>query len=229
MSNITKGQTVTIGATAWRVLAIEHGEALLLRDLIVDYRAFHGTPQPVTWQTSDLRQWLNGEYFRSLPAVLKELALPVDVSDGISTASDTERDRVFLLSADEARAYFPSDDSRRALGRIGKASWWWLRSPGYHQHYAANVSRSGYVYGNGTCVSHDGGGVRPALWVNLESLDRVLETPALNRAIDDASDSDQLLDVLARLDGLSAQVTELSAQVTTRLDALLAVLERSGA
>ena len=47
------------------------------------------------------------------------------------------------------------------------AGWWWLRSPGSSQHFAARVYTngslsSGYVDRTESCV-------RPALWINLES------------------------------------------------------------
>jgi hypothetical protein len=213
MSNIIKGLTATIDGTAWKVLATTHNEALLLRDLIVDYRAFHGTPQPVTWKTSDLRRWLNDEYFPTLPTVLQEAALPVDVSDGISTASDTDGDRVFLLSADEARAYFPSDAGRRTSGSGGDPGWWWLRSPGNYQHNAASVSNGGIVNDFGYNVFLDSGGVRPALWVNLKSLNRILETGSSDSfgAHPVRVDAPVLEDVLHQLEQLSEQVRSLLA------------------
>lgn len=41
--------------------------------------------------------------------------------------------------------------------------WWWLRSPGYDQRYAAGVDLFGDVYYGGGSVSNDYGAVRPAL------------------------------------------------------------------
>lgn len=40
--------------------------------------------------------------------------------------------------------------------------WWWLRSPGYFQDYAACVSGGGSVYYYGCYVNDDYSGVRPA-------------------------------------------------------------------
>ena len=47
--------------------------------------------------------------------------------------------------------------------------WWWLRSPGRNQNYAATVD-NGNIYFNGGPVNYDIGGVRPALWLNLASV-----------------------------------------------------------
>ncbi|MCR5135930.1 MAG: DUF6273 domain-containing protein [Oscillospiraceae bacterium] len=45
--------------------------------------------------------------------------------------------------------------------------WWWLRSPGGDQDSAAGVDGGGYLDDFGDYG--DGGGVRPALWINLAS------------------------------------------------------------
>ena len=47
------------------------------------------------------------------------------------------------------------------------AGWWWLRSPGFLQSDAAYVDYDGALYSRD--AYYDGGGVRPAFWLNLES------------------------------------------------------------
>ena len=99
-------------------------------------------------------------------------------------------DRVFLLSYAEANKYLgvTYDDSMNTKSRVAPTAyaikhgayassnktadgtatgWWWLRSPGYNQYYAAYVNIGGSLnYYNVFSVS---GCVRPALWINLES------------------------------------------------------------
>jgi hypothetical protein len=63
-------------------------------------------------------------------------------------------------------------DARIARDEEGSASWWWLRSPGGHSYNAAHVNVDGILYLLGHDVklnTHFGGGLRPALWLNLES------------------------------------------------------------
>ena len=48
--------------------------------------------------------------------------------------------------------------------------WWWLRSPGFLSHSAALVFIVGVVYESGDTVDDSAGSVRPALWLNLKSL-----------------------------------------------------------
>lgn len=61
-----------------------------------------------------------------------------------------------LLTVDEAKSLLTIND--RAC-----ESWWWLRSPGNNQLYAAYVRDDGSVYAYGLRVDSDGVGVRPAL------------------------------------------------------------------
>jgi len=63
--------------------------------------------------------------------------------------------------------YDQYNDARIAKGASGAASWWWLRSPGYSSLDAAAVLDDGGVYMGGYRVGSAGGGVRPALWLNL--------------------------------------------------------------
>ena len=48
--------------------------------------------------------------------------------------------------------------------------WWWLRSPGFYGDDAAVVNHAGRVSELGRSVDDSAGSVRPALWLNLKSL-----------------------------------------------------------
>lgn len=90
-------------------------------------------------------------------------------------------DKVFLLSIAEVEKYFSSDSARQckpteyAVANGAYASsdngncWWWLRSLGPYQNRTASVYDDGSVYYRGYIVYYDGGCVRPALWINLDS------------------------------------------------------------
>ena len=111
---------------------------------------------------------------------------------GWSTSSgNNTQDKVFLLSYAEANKYFgvTYDNSSNTKSRVAPTAyaiaqgawtsysnkttdstytgWWWLRSPGTYQDYAAIVYFVGSLDFN--YVDSDSGSVRPALWVNLES------------------------------------------------------------
>jgi hypothetical protein len=61
--------------------------------------------------------------------------------------------------------------ARIARNEEGSASWWWLRSSGFIPSYATYVHDDGSLRVDGfdVDVSPSGGGLRPALWLILES------------------------------------------------------------
>ena len=108
-----------------------------------------------------------------------------------TNGGNNTQDRIFLLSYAEANKYFnvtyedrnntksrvaptgyaikhgaPSSSSNKTVDGQA-AGWWWLRSPGYSQGYAAHVSYSGSLFSRD--VSRDSGCVRPALWISMKS------------------------------------------------------------
>ena len=102
-------------------------------------------------------------------------------------------DKVFLLSIVEAEKYFSDDDARecvlteyskairnenkkknsnvfnvwdRLLNKNNNSTWWYLRSPGSAQNLITSVNGNGSInYDSGNSYV---GGVRPAMWINLE-------------------------------------------------------------
>jgi hypothetical protein len=64
------------------------------------------------------------------------------------------------------------NEHRRAKYR-NNHTWWWLRTSGFSESYAAYVSVNGIIFLNGESVTDDGGphgqairpGVRPAIWI----------------------------------------------------------------
>lgn len=98
-----------------------------------------------------------------------------------TTESADTKDRVFLLSRDEAWEYFSSDSTRQCQGtaycyaqgayKTGNGNCkWWLRSPGSSGYtaYVYDGSLRDYYGEHSCCVDNDDIAVRPALWINLE-------------------------------------------------------------
>ncbi|MDR0220206.1 MAG: FecR family protein, partial [Lachnospiraceae bacterium] len=183
--NYEVGDIVGFGGYEWRVLEVSDGKALLLSEYVLELRPYNGewrddltfdeniAALSTTWADCDLRAYLNGEFYDSLGADIKARIVETQVVNddnpeyGTPGGADTN-DKIFLLSIDEAEAYFSDDTARIAYDSSGAASWWWLRSPGYGSRYAALVGRGGDVDVNGIYGIYIGyGGVRPALWLNL--------------------------------------------------------------
>ena len=169
----------------WIVMKNEGNQVLLLSKYVLDAKPYDEW-EGVTWQTSDIRQWLNNEFYTTAfnksekAKIQTSLIKNEDNSEhGTSGGNDTE-DKVFLLSEKEAETLFSNDDERiaKATGYAEKSgvyvnekkeSVWWLRSPGYSSSRAAEVSEYGWVDQDGPSVYCSDGGVRPALHLNLQS------------------------------------------------------------
>ena len=170
----------------WIVMKKEGNQVLLLSKYVLDAKSYNEGWGDVTWETSDIRQWLNNEFYTTAfnkaekAKIQTSLIKNEDNSEyGTSGGNDTE-DKVFLLSEKEADTLFSDEEERIAKAteyaeKSGvyvnkeKAAWWWLRSPGGYSDGAAVVSCSGWVYGSGDDVHYCGDGVRPALHLNLQS------------------------------------------------------------
>lgn len=172
-------------AIEWLVLDVSDGSALVTSRYGLDAKAYNEEWASVTWETSTIRAWLNGEFYES--AFTEEETRLIALSEvknadnpeyGTDGGNDT-RDRVFLLSIGEAERYFADDDARRlkptdyAVARgvwvnsdNGNA-WWWLRSPGDNDGSAAVVDSYGSILDVGIYVSNIGSAVRPALRIKI--------------------------------------------------------------
>ena len=151
---------------------MEGDKTLLLTKDCIEERALNKDVTSVTWESCTLRSYLNGTWYENtFSEGEKDKILTTDVINSDSAEYDTSggndtKDKVFLLSLDEVEQYFSSDDERVAK-YSGEVNWWWLRSPGFSEVYAAYVELDGDVYSDGDLVINDLGGIRPAIWVNL--------------------------------------------------------------
>ena len=170
----------------WIVMKNEGNQVLLLSKYVLDAKPYNEELEEVTWETSDIRQWLNNEFYTTAfnkaekAKIQTSLIKNEDNSEyGTSGGNDTE-DKVFLLSEKEAETLFSNDEEKIAKAteyaeksvvyvNEEKAVLWWLRSPGDYSNSAAVVNRDGWVYRDGNNVDDRYDGVRPALHLNLQS------------------------------------------------------------
>ena len=86
-------------------------------------------------------------------------------------------DKVFLLSREEAEAFFPTEQERQCSAtayavsrnayvnaRTG-CSWWLLRTSGIRKGNVMSVNSDGTMDYTGGTVQSDKGTVRPAMWI----------------------------------------------------------------
>ena len=159
---IEEGKTFLFGKyngeeIKWRVLKKENNKVLLISENILCKRKYSEELVDVTWSTCSLRSWLNNDFYSSAFDDSEK-------NDILNTKiNETAEDKIFLLSVAEAKKYFENDDDRKAN------FWYWLRTPGTRGDSCAScVYSSGSIYEYGYDVDCSRG-VRPALWINLES------------------------------------------------------------
>lgn len=179
-------------AIEWIVLDKEDNRILVLSKYCLDVEPYYYANKDVTWETSTIRQWLNENFLERafsvneadiiMEAELKNLDNEMGYYDEGKGGNDT-KDKVFLLSIEEAKKYFSSDSDRIAeateYAKEQGASTnfsdsdseiprWWLRSPGSDADLASNVREDGSIAKSGLRVDYEGYCVRPALWINIQ-------------------------------------------------------------
>ena len=174
---------------SWIVLEKDNNRLLLLSECVLDCRSYHDEFGTVTWEMSELRTWLNGEFKQAVFNNLEQaLIMNTDLENADNRRLGTPgglntRDRLFLLSESDASIYFASEE-RRALNAPARAStWavergvqvddagvamWWLRTPGADDYAVEYMDQQGEIYESGAYADiSDMFGVRPAMWVAL--------------------------------------------------------------
>ena len=170
----------------WIVMKNEGNQVLLLSKYVLDAKPYNKELKAVTWETSDIRQWLNNEFYTTAfnkaekAKIQTSLIKNEDNSEYRTDGGNDTEDKVFLLSEKEADTLFSNDEERIAQATeyaqksgcyvdVDKVAWWWLRSPGGYGDSAAEVAMGGWVSRDGYDVDRYDDGVRPALYLNLQS------------------------------------------------------------
>ena len=200
----SKGDTVSFGSyeqdgnaqngpepIQWIVLDKIDGQLLLLSADVLEARQYHHVPfEEVTWENSDLRAWMNGDFydgaFTPVQRGLIETVHNENADQSITGASGgaATDDRVFVLSETESVIYLNTPAARSDVGAAlasqhaaagslsvsedGTADWW-LRSPGTYGFATQFVDATGVPSLSGANVDLQYG-VRPALWINVEGV-----------------------------------------------------------
>ncbi len=166
VKNSKAGDIVKLNNVKWRVLEITESKALLMKEDAIPPMPYHTKYEPITWENSSLRKWLNSEYLDQaftqeerkgilLSSIVNE-DNPIYKTDG---GNDTE-DTVFLLSISEAVKY------HELFSKFKSNSW--LRTPGNNQSSAAFLSVDGSAMEYGYDVTGENIKVRPVLWMSIE-------------------------------------------------------------
>nr|MCR5691039.1 DUF6273 domain-containing protein [Eubacterium sp.] len=158
------GDKVYFGKYEWVILDKKDGEALLAKEsCLKKYTKFHETDQAVTWETSNIRAFLNGEFVSNsftedekndiIP--VKQLATENKLYK--TSAGKETQDLVYLMDTEEYEVY------RDILGNRGKVMR--LRTPGKEASTTAYVSYRKEIVYYGIPVNDPGACLRPIIRV----------------------------------------------------------------
>lgn len=166
----------------WVVLEEEGDKVLVVSRYALDGREYHNadTEDVVTWENSDIRKWLNEDFFNeAFSETEKNLIpeMPVEVENCPNNGVGTN-DKIFLLSEAEVRRYFgrmkeqvceATDyaDSKGVFRNEKGACRWWVRtmSTGYRGQGARHINIVGGALSAEVSANY---AVRPAMWMIVE-------------------------------------------------------------
>lgn len=218
-AEVVKGDVVVIGSYShgeknyggypelpiqWIVLDKNNEEALLVSLYSVDTEPFFerdtGTmdsSESISWENSTLRKWLNDVYMQSAFTKTEqdcikqvEVSTPGNSMYGTSGGNVT-RDHLFLLSEEEVKHYFETEEKRitYTVPKVEQGDsmytfsvpdnyfdGWWLRTSGKDTESAVYVNQEGEIVLDGTYVESRCVAVRPAMWVDLTKVRQLSET-----------------------------------------------------
>lgn len=103
---VPPGGKLRFGGYGWYVLDRQPGRMLVITEKVIMKRPYHHEEAPVTWETCDMRKYLNGEFYRSFGEAGRARIIEVtnDNPDnpwyGTNGGKPTS-DKVFLLSIAE--------------------------------------------------------------------------------------------------------------------------------
>ena len=93
----------------WQVIKVEGGRVLVLSRYILDCKTYHETSEDVTWETCDLRKWLNNDFKNEAFTSSEQAKIPTvtlvnkdNPYFGTPGGKDTQ-DQIFCLSTDEVK------------------------------------------------------------------------------------------------------------------------------
>lgn len=176
-----------IAPVEWYVLETrDDGSRLLLSRYCLDCKRYNPDGVQLTWETTPLRAWLNGEFLSEAftdgeAAQIADTQVTAEDNPTYGTTGGNDTvDKVFLLSASEVEKYFSGVSARIAFPTeyakangawvwgATQSSRWWLRSPAADLYSPASVGVAGNIYDSGLYpyVFYYNNVVRPALVLN---------------------------------------------------------------
>jgi len=168
----------------WIVLDVQNDAALLLSKYCLDYKDYYFEKASETWLGSGMQKWLNTDFKENaLSLEEKSYIVPTCLKKRDYTEYENTDD-IFLLSVFDVDRYFIVEEAKIAYatnyasskypyvespeGEISIGAPWYTRTEGNGSDLLTFVSGSGACYGG--ALASELCGVRPAMWVTIDSL-----------------------------------------------------------
>ena len=161
------GDTISFGKHYWYILSLhDDNTALITTRGIIGQRAFHDSQRDISWEQSDIRRYLNEDFYNTFLAEERNRILTTNVIH--PGFRNTTEDKIFLLNQRESSTLFVGENAGRQEANS------WFRTPVRINRGAINdVVSSGTIRISGgrrfTNVLTHNIGVRPALRIDLQN------------------------------------------------------------
>lgn len=234
-STIAVGSEITMGEyrgepITWVVMYSSAEKVLVISKDILEAKPYHDKVEEVTWETCSLRTWLNGEFYESSfsDEEKKRILQTTNRDDppyGCPKGNDTE-DYVFLISSGEIQSgscmdanilriaapkdYLTSDDILTVKG----GCYWWTRTLSSDtvgktsEMCVYEVACHGDVVWCKDGITNPNVGVRPAMWLDSNSLEGLVTTNMVDQNSDSIKSGDMIAFGHYEQDNISDNGTE---------------------
>jgi len=151
---VPRGGKLRFGAYDWYVLDRQADRTLIITEKVIERRPYHHEECEITWETCDMRQYLNSEFYDSFSEADRARIIEVTNENpgnpwyGTPGGNPTV-DKIFLLSIDECVKYF--GDSGKIKNRTRNPGCDWCKDeffPWFNDEYDINrraVDNNGIV------------------------------------------------------------------------------------
>lgn len=186
----------------WLVLETDGKTALVVSRYNLDAQYFDSADGATDWKISTLRNWLNSTFYSAAFSKQERSAI---LRKKISTSGQTDsktKDKLFLLSAEDVwnEDYGFYDDTARQCENTEYAEMqgaytndmgsgdWWLRSSYSEEDCLDYIKTNGEVTWHSSYSDMMKMGVRPAMYIDLDTYFRVYTDPDSSLSDDDTSE-----------------------------------------
>lgn len=122
------GGKIKFGKYDWYVLDKQDDRTLIITEKVIDKRTYHNQEVEVTWEKSDLRKYLNREFYNSFSTSDRMRIIEVINENNDNqwygtNGGNPTTDRIFLLSIEEVVKYFGDSGQLKTKNRNPGCDW----------------------------------------------------------------------------------------------------------